>query len=47
LTGDPEGLYRFRGRTCEGERFESTDPLSHDPPNGNAVFAEIQFTTVE
>ena len=27
-----EGLYRFRGRTCEGERFESTDPLSHDLP---------------
>ena len=32
LAGYPEGLYRFRGRTCEGERFDSADPLSHDLP---------------
>jgi hypothetical protein len=28
----PEGTYRFRGRTCDGERFESTTELSHDLP---------------
>jgi hypothetical protein len=32
LAGYPEGLYRFRGRTCDGDPFDSADPLSHDLP---------------
>ena len=28
----PEGEYRFRGRTCEGDRFASTAELRHDLP---------------
>jgi hypothetical protein len=47
LAGYPEGLYRFRGRTCEGERFDSTDPLSHDLPTAAVITSPAAGSEVD
>ena len=47
LASYPEGLYRFRGRACEGERFESTDPLSHDLPAAAVITSPAADSEVD
>jgi hypothetical protein len=43
----PEGLYRFRGRTCGGERFASTDSLSHDLPAAAVITSPAADSEVD
>ena len=43
----PEGFYKFRGRTCEGERFESTDSLSHDLPAATVITTPVADSEVD
>jgi hypothetical protein len=47
LASYPEGLYRFRGRTCEGEWFESTGPLSHDLPAAAVITSPAADSEVD
>jgi hypothetical protein len=37
LAAYPEGLYRFRGRTCDGQAFVSADWLSHRLPAATVI----------
>ena len=37
LAAYPEGLYRFRGRTCDGQSFASADWLSHRIPAATVI----------
>jgi hypothetical protein len=37
LAAYPEGLYRFRGRTCDGQAFASADWLSHRLPAATVI----------
>jgi hypothetical protein len=37
LAAYPEGLYRFRGRTCDGQSFASADWLSHRMPAATVI----------
>jgi hypothetical protein len=37
LAAYPEGLYRFRGRTCDGQAFASADWLTHRLPPATVV----------
>ena len=37
LAAYPEGLYRFRGRTCEGQGFAGADWLAHRVPAATVI----------
>jgi hypothetical protein len=47
LANYPEGLYRFRGRSCEGERFASTASLSHDLPAATVITSPAADSEVD
>jgi len=47
LANYPEGLYRFRGRSCEGERFASTASLSHDLPAATVIASPAADSEVD
>ncbi len=47
LASYPEGLYRFLGRSCEGERFDSADPLSHDLPAAAVITSPAADSEVD
>jgi hypothetical protein len=46
LAAYPVGEYRFRGRTCEGERFESSARLSHRLPSPTVITSPPADTEV-
>jgi hypothetical protein len=42
----PEGTYRFRGRTVEGDKLVGSARLSHDTPDGPRITAPAADSTV-
>lgn len=43
----PEGVYRFVGRTVEGEKLKGTAMLAHDIPDGPVVVSPAVGATVD